>query len=1026
MKRTLAAIMALVMALTLLPAAALAEGDLATPAGLAWDTDGTTATWKAVENAQGYYVALYSGEHSETCGDKNKIVSQQTTDTKYNFAEDMKTAGAGDYHFHVVATASGMADSGKAFSDKIAYAPVVAVTGVTVQPATATIETGKTLTLTATVEPANATNRKVDWSSDNTGVATVDENGVVTAVAAGKATITVKTQDGEKTATAVVTVKAPASVSGVAINSGATTVYAGESVKWTAGVSPSDAPQGVTWSSSDPAVATVSSEGLITGVRAGKATIIATSESDSTKSASREITVKAARTLTSITITTPPNKTSYNAADGEVFDPTGIAVRATFSDKSTATIDASGLRFLTAKNEDATKTALTVSDKAITVSYTFGSVAKSAQQAIIVSDGKLLTGVKLDKTNEKLPLGGTLQLNATLEPATASDPTPTLAWSSSNTSIATVTSTGLVTPKAIGTAKITVTATQVRGGQTITKTATCTLNVTAKGVSSISVQKQPNRTTYRIGEKFDPTGMELLVSYSDGTTAVIPGSQASYSATAFNATGSVNFPITYGGHSTSVPLNVVDGKLESISVKDLPRITYGIGESFDKTGLTVTANFEGGASTTIQAANLTCTYTAFTSAGTKSVTISYSTGGVTKSTTLNVTVTASKLKSIAIQSLPDKTEYYIGEYFNKNGLSVTAELEDGTTYVVPASKLSFAPTSAFTSAGTKSVAISYAANGVTKTASLNVTVYNAKLTALKILTEPAKTEYKLGDTLNKTGLTARATFSNGTTRDLVATELACTPTSLTTAGIRTITVSYTLNGVKVADTFVVNVSSESSSASGTATIVNCNKWVNVRSGPSTGYAKIGTAAKGKQYKILGISGNWYKVQYGSKEGWIYNAYVSTTGGSGTATTGVGTIVNCNSWVNVRKGPSTGHAKLGTAAKGTKYEILGYTTSSAGNRWYKIRYGNQTAYVFGKYLSVSEGSVTPSVPEGYGKIYNCNSWVNVRSGPGTNYNKIGKAPKNSTYQILGSSGDWYKIQYTEKQIGWVHGQYFFHS
>ena len=315
---------------------------------------------------------------------------------------------------------------------------------------------------------------------------------------------------------------------------------------------------------------------------------------------------------------------------------------------------------------------------------------------------------------------------------------------------------------------------------------------------------------------------------------------------------------------------------------------------------------------------------------------------------------------------------------------------------------------------------------MTKTANLNVTVYNAKLTALKILTEPAKTEYKLGDTLNKTGLTARATFSNGTTRDLVATELACTPTSLTTAGIRTITVSYTLNGVKIADTFVVNVSSESSSASGTATIVNCNKWVNVRSGPSTGYAKIGTAAKGKQYKILGTSGNWYKVQYGSKEGWIYNAYVSTTGGSGTATTGVGTIVNCNSWVNVRKGPSTGHAKIGTAAKGTKYEILGYTTSSAGNRWYKIRYGNQTAYVFGKYLSVSEGSETPSVPEGYGKIYNCNSWVNVRSGPGTNYNKIGKAPKNSTYQILGSSGDWYKIQYTEKQIGWVHGQYFFHS
>ena len=167
MKRTLAAIMALVMALTLLPAAALAEGDLATPGGLAWDTDGTTATWNAVEKAQGYYVALYSGEHSDTCGDKDKIVSQQTTDTEYNFAVDMKAKGAGDYHFHVVATASGMADSGKAFSEKITYAPVVAVTGVTVQPATATIETGKSLTLDYTHRTALIHDNHIEYSFHN-------------------------------------------------------------------------------------------------------------------------------------------------------------------------------------------------------------------------------------------------------------------------------------------------------------------------------------------------------------------------------------------------------------------------------------------------------------------------------------------------------------------------------------------------------------------------------------------------------------------------------------------------------------------------------------------------------------------------------------------------------------------------------------------------------------------------------------------------------------------------------------------
>ena len=65
---------------------------------------------------------------------------------------------------------------------------------------------GETLTLTATVAPANATNKRVTWSSSNEDVATVDENGVVTAKTEGTATITATTADGKKTATCKVTV----------------------------------------------------------------------------------------------------------------------------------------------------------------------------------------------------------------------------------------------------------------------------------------------------------------------------------------------------------------------------------------------------------------------------------------------------------------------------------------------------------------------------------------------------------------------------------------------------------------------------------------------------------------------------------------------------------------------------------------------------------------------------------------------------------------------------------------------------
>ena len=61
-------------------------------------------------------------------------------------------------------------------------------------------------TLTATIQPSNATNQKVTWASDNDAYATVDQTGKVTAVAEGTANITVTTEDGEKTDTCTVTV----------------------------------------------------------------------------------------------------------------------------------------------------------------------------------------------------------------------------------------------------------------------------------------------------------------------------------------------------------------------------------------------------------------------------------------------------------------------------------------------------------------------------------------------------------------------------------------------------------------------------------------------------------------------------------------------------------------------------------------------------------------------------------------------------------------------------------------------------
>ncbi|MEX0272916.1 MAG: Ig-like domain-containing protein, partial [Flavobacteriaceae bacterium] len=151
----------------------------------------------------------------------------------------------------------------------------VPVTGVTVSPVDATLTEGDAQQLTATIMPGNASNRGVSWSSSDTGVATVDANGLVTAISEGSATITVTTDDGDFTATSTITVEAATvPVTGVTVSPEDVTLTAGGAQQLTATVSPGDATnRGVSWSSSDTDVATVDANGLVTAVSDGSATI---------------------------------------------------------------------------------------------------------------------------------------------------------------------------------------------------------------------------------------------------------------------------------------------------------------------------------------------------------------------------------------------------------------------------------------------------------------------------------------------------------------------------------------------------------------------------------------------------------------------------------------------------------------------------------------------------------------------------------------------------------------------------------
>lgn len=162
----------------------------------------------------------------------------------------------------------------------------VNVSSVGLSESEITIEKGDSRTLTATVLPEDATDKNVSWTSDNISVATVDNNGVVTAVSGGTANISASA--GGQTAICRVTVTV--SVQGVALDRTSLSLVRGQVASLTAQITPSDATnKELVWSTSDSSVATVA-DGTVTAMKAGRAVITVTT-ADGARTATCDVTV---------------------------------------------------------------------------------------------------------------------------------------------------------------------------------------------------------------------------------------------------------------------------------------------------------------------------------------------------------------------------------------------------------------------------------------------------------------------------------------------------------------------------------------------------------------------------------------------------------------------------------------------------------------------------------------------------------------------------------------------------------------
>ena len=384
----------------------------------------------------------------------------------------------------------------------------VSVTGVSLNKTSLSLVEGGSESLTATISPDNATNKAVSWKSSDTGVATVDGSGKVTAVKAGSTTITVTTTDGGKTATCSVTVSSKTvSVTGVKLDNGKLELKAGETAQLTATVEPSDASdKSLEWTSSDAKVATVDASGKVTAVGVGSATITVKTK-DGGKTATCAVTV-APVAVEGVTV---------DPAKSEVVEGNTVQLKATVSPADAA----QEVEWTSSDSDIATvdKNGLVTTIKPGTVYIVVRSKAYTDKQAsceVIVKQDDKLKSIAFDASEVQLETGQSRTLKVVFTPDYAAN--KNVSWSSSDPSIASVKD-GNVTGVKEG--KATITATSEDGGHkaecvvTVSKASGPQVFATTKNWRLlINGAQDPRDGTFTVGNSYKFAGIYQI--YPEG------------------------------------------------------------------------------------------------------------------------------------------------------------------------------------------------------------------------------------------------------------------------------------------------------------------------------------------------------------------------------------------------------------------------------------------------------------------------------------------------------------------------------
>ena len=353
-------------------------------------------------------------------------------------------------------------DGGKTATCKVTVDNgIVELESISLKTTNLTMKQGEKAVIYATYNPSNVTDKVLYWSSSNTKVATVSE-GVVTAVGNGTATITAKSRDGGKTATCKVTVgNGTISLESLSLKTTNLTMNKGEKTTIYAVYNPSNVTDKVLyWSSSNTKVATVS-EGVVTAVGNGTATITAKSR-DGGKTATCKVTVGNGTTVKLEKLTL--NSTMEILTKGSskmiyaTYNPSNVTDKVLYWKSSNTSV---------VKVSEGNVTAVGTGVATITATSRDGGKTASCQ-IIVVDKNTQMKGISLKTTEKTMKKGEKTVIYATYNPSNVTD--KVIYWVSSNENVAKV-SEGNVT--AVGKGTATITAITKDGG----KKATCKITV---------------------------------------------------------------------------------------------------------------------------------------------------------------------------------------------------------------------------------------------------------------------------------------------------------------------------------------------------------------------------------------------------------------------------------------------------------------------------------------------------------------------------------------------------------------------